>query len=399
MDKDSILDEIFANDPFGLLKIKPATNPARNADEKLVASFMEIVDFYEQHNREPQHSGDMKERMLCSRLNGIRENDLKVEMLREYDKFMLLNDRPKEINSFEDIFNDDTFGLLENEVADSLFDLKHVKPIDKDRAETDFVAQRKACKDFHNYEPLFKTVHDDIKNGIRKCIEFKLENLRQDSFYIHNGILFYVEKIEITIKDHYKVDGTRVREDGRTRCIFENGTESNMLKRSIEKMLYSNGQVVTENVNQTNLNFLNKFNNITSEDKQTGFIYVLKSKSEKKEINEITNLFKIGFSSTTVEERIKNAIKEPTYLMSDVDIITTFECYNMNPQKLELLLHNVFGKVCLNVDVFDLEGNRHTPREWFVAPLNVIEDAIKFIISGEIIKYKYDELNEKLMLR
>jgi hypothetical protein len=71
----------------------------------------------------------------------------------------------------------------------------------------------------------------------------------------------------------------------------------------------------------------------------------------------------------------------------------------MNPQKLELLLHNVFGKVCLNVDIFDLEGNRHTPREWFVAPLNVIEEAIKLIISGEIVNYKYDELNGEITLK
>lgn len=387
MDKDSILDEIFANDPFGLLKVKPASSPTRNADEKLVASFMEIIDFYEQHNREPLHSGDMKERMLCSRLNGIRENDLKVEMLRMYDTFMLLNSRPKAYNSIEDIFNDDTFGLLENDAADSLFDLKHVTPYDKDRAETDFFAQRKACKDFHNYESLFKNVHNDLKSNKRKRVKFHENQIQEGAFFVMSGMLVYVKTlIDITVDKFGK-------RDGRTHLIFENGTESNMLFRSLGKGLFQNGEGVTFNNESINEGFLG---NITNEDLLTGHIYVLKSKSSKPEIKEISNLYKIGFSSTSVEERVKNASKEPTYLMADVHIVTSFKCYNMNPQKLELLLHNVFGNVCLNVDIFDLDGNRHTPREWFVAPLNVIEDAIKLIISGEIVNYKYDELKGEM---
>jgi len=226
-----------------------------------------------------------------------------------------------------------------------------------------------------------------------------LGNLREGAFYVHNGILFLIEKIEITHKEHYKEDGTRVREDGRTRCIFENGTESNMLKRSVEKILYANGQVVSENADKVNESFLEKFGNITDEDQEAGFIYILKSKSEKKEIREIHNLYKIGYSKTTVEERIKNAFQEPTYLMADVRIVMAYKCFNMNPQKLEQLLHNFFGNSCLNIDIIDKNGNRHTPREWFIAPLDIIEQVIQFIISGEIVKYKYDSVNEVIVER
>ena len=211
--------------------------------------------------------------------------------------------------------------------------------------------------------------------------------------------MFYVDKIDITKKEHYKPDGTRVREDGRTRCIFENGTESNMLKRSVEKILYANGKVVSENADKTNEEFLEKFSNINEEDEAAGFIYILKSKSDKQEIKEINNLFKIGFSKVSVEERIKNATQEPTYLMADVRIVMAYKCYNMNPHKLEQLLHGFFGRSCLNIDVFDLNGNRHTPREWFIAPLDVIEQAIQFIIAGAIVKYKYDDVNEKIVER
>lgn len=397
MDKDKKLQEIFENDPLGLLNIKPSHSPAQNEDGRLVASFMAINDFFEKNNREPEQGGGIQEHQLFSRLKSIRENPVKIEMLLKYDTYELLNYQQKEINSLDDILKDDILGLLSDD-SEGLFDLKHITK-QEDRASADFVARRKPCKDFDKYESLFKEVQKDLSNSKRKLIEFKLGNLREGAFYVHNGILFLIEKIELTQKEHYKEDGTRVREDGRTRCIFENGTESNMLKRSVEKILYANGQVVSENADKVNENFLEKFGNITDEDQEAGFIYILKSKSEKKEIREIQHLYKIGYSKTTVEDRIKNAFQEPTYLMAEVRIVMAYKCYNMNPQKLEQLLHNFFGNSCLNFDIFDKNGNRHTPREWFIAPLDIIEQVIQFIISGEIVKYKYDSANEEITIR
>ena len=129
---------------------------------------------------------------------------------------------------------------------------------------------------------------------------------------------------------------------------------------------------------------------ISADDQQTGYIYVLRSLSSKEDISNKKDLYKIGYSSGSVEERIKNAEEDPTYLMAPVQIVTTFECFNLNPQKLELILHKFFAEVCLEVDVFDSTGKRHTPREWFIAPLPVIEEAIRLIISGEITGYRYD---------
>jgi hypothetical protein len=392
MDRSKLLSEIFESDDLGLLNIKPSSSPARNEDERLVASFNEINLFYEKNNREPEYENDVLEHQLYSRLKSIRENPLKVEMLKIHDIYGLLNSTQKTIASLDDILNDDTLGLLSDDDT-GLFDLKNVKQ-HKDRESTDFVARRRPCKDFNLYESKFKEVQADIKNGKRTIVDFRADNLREGAYYIHNGVLFFVEKIDITKKEHYKEDGTRVREDGRTRCIFENGTESNMLKRSVEKILYHNGKVVSHNKEEANKEFLEKFSNVNEEDKAAGFIYILKSKSDKKEIKEISNLYKIGFSSNSVEERIKNASQEPTYLMADVRIIMSYQCYNMNPQVLENLLHGFFGKSCLNIDVYDKNGNRHSPREWFIAPLSVIEEAIQYIIAGSIIHYRYDEINE-----
>jgi hypothetical protein len=398
VDKDKKLQELLDNDPLGLLNVKPSNSPARNEDERLVASFEEINAFFEQHKREPAEGNGPHEHPLWARLKGIRENDTKSEMLKAHDIHGLLSIEPKEPVSIEDIMDNDPLGLLDDETA-GLFELKNIALTDKSRSETDFVARRKPCKDFAKYEQVFKGVQKDLKEGKRKLVEFKLGNLRQGAYYVHNGVLFFLEKIEIDKKDHYKPDGTRVREDGRTKCIFENGTESKMLKRSVEKILYANGQVVTENADQSNEDFADNFNNITAEDEEAGFIYILKSKSEKQEIKEIHNLFKIGYSKTTVEDRIKNAAQEPTYLMADVRIVMAYKCYNMNPQKLEQLLHSFFGNSCLEIDVFDKAGNRHTPREWFIAPLSIIEQAIHYIISGDIIHYKYDTANEEIAVR
>jgi hypothetical protein len=395
MDRDKLLKEIFENDPLGLLVIKPTNSTGRNEDERLVASFQEINLFYEQNNREPELGGGIQEHQLYSRLKSIRENSIKIEMLKVHDIYGLLDYTPKEVTSLDDILNDDVLGILGDDDT-GLFELKHVTRF-KERESTDFVARRKKCKNFNDYEHLFVSVQRELKEGKRKLLDFKFGNLQQGSFYVHNGLVFYVEKINITQLEHYRTDGKRIREDGRTRLIFENGTESEMLRNSIQKRLIENGKIISENADTINKQFRENFSTVNEEDEAAGFIYILKSKSDKQEIKEINNLYKIGFSKVSVKERIKNAAQEPTYLMAEVKIVMAYKCYNMNPQKLEQLVHGFFGRSCLNIDVFDINGNRHTPREWFIAPLHVIEKAIHYIIAGSIINYKYDDINEEII--
>ena len=336
MDKNSILDDIFNNDPFDILNVKPKSSGAKTTDERLLNSFQEINDFVEKNKREPQPNiSNVSEYQLYTRLKGIRENPEKKEQLKDIDTNNLLDFEIKEINSIDDIFNDDAFDLFDDDT--DLFDFKHT-PKPDERVSTDFVARRKPMKDFDNYEHLFKDIQKDLANGKRKLVDFKMGNLREGAYYVHNGVLFLLEEIQITKKEHYREDGTRVREDGRTRCIFENGTVSNMLKRSVEKILYANGQVVSENIDKVNESFVEKFSNITDEDEEAGFIYVLSSKSKDEKVASIENLFKIGYSKVDVLERIKNAEKEPTYLMAKVKIESAWKCYNMNPQKLEQLI-------------------------------------------------------------
>lgn len=386
MDNKKKLQEIFNDDTSGILDVKPLNSPAKSETDRLEDSFQEITDFYKKNHREPQSGNNVQETSLYFRLKGIRENADKRGVLAAHDKHGLLS-KPveKEVKTIDDIFSNDTLGILESD-AESIFTFKHVPKVTN---MPDYIGTRKPCKDFKEFESLFEQCQSDLTKRSRKIYPFKNEQqIKSGHFFVLKGVLLYVAEV-----------GKRTTEKGkfnaRLRCIFENGTESDMLLRSLAAELYKNGRRVTEHDDK----MLDGLKSISDEDKETGFIYVLKSQSKGQKIKEIENLFKIGFSQIPVELRIKNAEQEPTYLMAPVSIITTFRCFNMDPQKLELLLHTFFGNSCLNIDVFDGQGKRHTPREWFIAPLNVIEQAIEFIISGEIIDYKYDSRRQEIVGR
>jgi len=139
--------------------------------------------------------------------------------------------------------------------------------------------------------------------------------------------------------------------------------------------------------------------NVSELDKESGYIYVLSSKSTNPKISSINNLYKIGYSTTTVDERIKNAERQPTYLMAPVEIVAVYKAFNMNAQKFEQLLHNFFGTCCLNIDIYDEKLRRKAPQEWFVVPLSIIDEAINYIITEEIVHYRYDSENKEIVLR
>ena len=389
MKKEDLLN-LINDDDLGLLDIKSKNSSTATAEDRLVSSFFEINNFILEHGKEPQAGGDLQEHQLASRLKSIREDKEKIKTLVNFDEYNLLGTEPKEIRSMKDIFEDDDLGILDS-TDESLYDLRNVSAY-RERNAAEYIAHRKPCRDFEKYEHLFQKCQADLASGKRKLLPFESrQQLKEKSFYVLNGILLYVDEIGKTYLDKYR------NIDGRQRCIFENGTESEMLYRSLSRRLYENGHVVSENLDS--LDLIKNFNSIDESDNKTGFIYIVRSLSENPKIKSLENLYKIGFSTIPVEDRIKNASEEPTYLMAPVQIITSFECYNFNPQKLELLLHNFFGAACLNVDVFDSDNKRYTPREWFVAPLEIIEKAIHLIIDGGIINYQYDLASQQITLK
>lgn len=384
MDKDDLL-KLINDDDLGLLNVKPKHSAIVTADERLIASFTQINQFISENGREPESGKGIQEHQLYARLNGIRESAEKMDALAGLDEHDLLNVQRKEIGSIEDIFDDDDLGILGNE-AESIFTLKHIS---KETTMPDYVASRKPCKDFEIFEAKFTQCQADLTAGKRKLWPFKNEQqIQKGYFFVLKGVLLYVADVG-------EVEKSNGKKNARLRCIFENGTESDMLLRSLAAELYKDGRRVTEHEDQ----LLDGFSNINEEDEATGYIYVLRSLSTKTDIQELNNLYKIGFSTVPVEQRIKNAENEPTYLMAPVHIVEAYQCYNMNPQKLEQLLHTFFGSSCLNIDIFDGNGQRHTPREWFIAPLDIIEQTIHFVLNGDIVNYRYDSDKQEIVGR
>lgn len=376
MDRET-LRKLIEDDDLGLLEVKPLQSSAVTPEERRIEKFYKISDFYRIHGREPRKDPEnMQEATLSMSLAGFRQDPAAIETLQALDEFGLL--APEEIpESLEDIFADDASGILDEDEASDIFQLRHV-PNKLDLP--DYIAQREPCEDFEQFEPLFKACQQELRVGKRQLLQFANEQqIEKGQFFVLKGIMAYVAEVGDKENKGGKVNA-------RLRCIFENGTESDMLLRSLARELYKDGRRVTEHEDR----LINEMADVTEEDHATGCIYVLKSLSQKEGIRDEPNLFKIGFSSGPVEDRIKNAKEDPTYLMADVQVITAFECYNLNPQKLELILHKFFASVCLEVDVFDKSGKRYTPREWFIAPLAVIEEAIRLTMTGEIIDFTFD---------
>lgn len=375
------LQKILDGDDSGLLDLpdKPA---AQTSDERLVNSFLEIVSFYDENGHAPNGATtNILERRLYSRLDGIKADAKKRDVLKDFDKYDLLTPT-EQLQSIDDILDSDS-DLFDDDTG-----ILTIKNIPKDRNLSDFTARRKPCKDFHKFEHKFAKCKEDLASGRRKLFPFKQESqIVEGRFFVASGITVYVD----TIGKYEIVHG---RYKARLRCIFENGTESNMYLRSLASELYVDGRIIAE----PEENLLANFEGINLEDDESGYIYVLQSHSDNPEIKETTNLYKIGFSTQRVEDRIRGAVTDPTYLMAPVKIAASYKCYNMTTQKFEHLLHRFFVRARLELEVTDNLKERYVPDEWFIVPLDVIDQAITLVINGEIVNYRYDHIGQKIKL-
>ena len=383
------------DDPLGLLEVTPVTEQVERTpiEKKLIDSFIEINEFYEENGREPSLNGTIDELMLASRLQAMRNAPDKVKVLLNFDLYNLLKCEQSKSVTVEDILGEDPLSLLTlDEPDDSIFSLKYVKK--NERIRPDYISRRNVCHDFENYETMFALVHSELKSGIRKLTVFKEQDLAEGKFFVLRGVLLYLESSNLETQEMQYESGTRLRNDGRTRCIFDNGTESDMLHRSLYKALLKDGFGVSERIEEGEIN-----TEISDEDIQKGYIYVLSSLSSDPQVRTKKNLYKVGCCSGDVTERIKNASNEPTYLMSDVKVELAVRCFNLNVRALEGTIHQFFGNVNVSFEVYDRDGKKHYPREWFVAPLDVIREAIQLIVNGEIEKYKYDDIVQMLVMK
>ena len=284
----------------------------------------------------------------------------------------------------DELLNDPMFEVSNTE--ETLFELTEaMKRAKEERKSADYVAQRRPCENFADYEAGFRQVHKDLREGRRMLKKFTAKAMQEGHYYVASGVLVYLEKIinpEKPTKGHIAVDG-------RTRTIYENGMESDIKLHTLSKNVYTDGYIVTDTTDE-DATALEKAFEVTEKDVADGYIYVLSSLSENPEIAKVKDLYKIGFSTTPVEERIRNCEYEPTYLMDKVKVVATWKTYNMNTHSFETLIHQFFKAVQFHVKVRDLAGREAEPQEWFIVPLGIISKAIESIMDGSIVNYRYN---------
>lgn len=349
------IDTILADDPLSLLEVVAKFSGKKTEVERLVSSFEEINEFFVEHQRVPIKSKeDIIEFALACRLQAIKSNVDKIASINKHDEHKLLAEQ-----SVATILQEDKLGLLDDG-DDSIFALTHVP---KTRSlPADYIANRKNCQDFSKFAAKFEQCQTELTHGLRKLVKFKKEtSIEEGEFFILNGVLLYVASIGVG------------KNNPRLRCIFANGMEGDMLLRSLASGLYKNGRRVVA--------------------KESGYIYIVKSESIDPKIASLANLYKIGYSKNPVERRLRNAKEQATYLYAPVKLVAKFKCYNINPQKLEYLLHTFFADCCLN-----LQANGHKPREWFIVPLEVIKKAIDLLVDGTVTDYSYS-VEERRIVR
>ncbi len=383
---DELLKEVLKDPVFA--DVKPTQHRISSSD-RLVRSFEEIIAFVEEYGRVPSSSGNIKEKGLHRRLEGIKTDRAKYDKCKPYDRLNLLDDafstngeegtpicedEEKSIDEqLADILKDPIFNISPE--VEAIFTLPDYMQKDIERAKAEYIGKHVKCEDFEQFKPLFDMINRELKENKRRLIKFKEAHLQEGRFFVVSGVLVYLAKIHKLQKDsNHKVDG-------RTRCIYDNGTESDILLRTLGKSLFIDGYTVSANVEEEG--FLEQQFNISDKDIATGCIYVLKSKSTDPDITKYRNLYKIGFTRGSVEERIANAKNEATYLYADVEIVATWDVYNVKSNAVEDAIHQLFDKVQLQVTV-----NGHKPKEWYVVPLRIIDEAINILMAGK--KAYYD---------
>jgi hypothetical protein len=273
--------------------------------------------------------------------------------------------------------------------SSDITELRHVRT-SADKRAAEEIANRQKCEDFDRFSPLFEKMQREIESGLRQTRPFEMKaEIRPGSWFIVGGQKAYVAEMGEVFAN------AQGKSDARLRVIFDNGTESNMLMRSLQRALHKDeaGRRITDPV--AGPLFSDQY---AEEDRAAGTIYVLRSRSEHPVVAASRDLIhKIGVTSMSVGQRIAGARLQPTFLMADVEVVATYELYNINRTKLENLIHRVFDPARLDIAINDRFGQPIVPREWFLVPLFVIDEAVEKIRDGTISNFRYDPKSASLV--
>jgi len=389
LDDDELLDALGVD----ATPLKTSSHTPR--EERIIAGFEDILRFHQTHGRAPQHSegGDIFERLYAVRLDQLRKLPEAEVLLAGLDAPGLLSGAVV-ANTDVDALDEDALlaelGIsAEPTDASDITVLRHVRSSVEKRAAEE-VADRTPCGDFERFQPLFEQVERELKSGVRKALPFGRDaSVFNGNYFIVGGQLAYVAEVGDTIK------APNGESDARLRVIYANGTESNLLRRSLQRALYKDE--TGRRLSDPDMGPLFG-GEAEPDDIESGTIYVLRSKSSHPFVAEHRELIhKIGVTGGKVEARISAADKDATYLLADVDIVATYKLHNLNRTRLENIFHRLFGAAQLDLTIEDRFGNPVKPREWFLVPLHVIDEAVQCIRDGSITGVSYDLTTARLI--
>lgn len=377
-------------------------------EERIIAGFEEIQRFVEQHGHAPRHGEgrDIFERIYATRLDRLRMLDDCRALLEPLDHQGLLAGGAAEAAPIaEEMDTDALLAELESALGPSdISELRHVRTAEEKRAAEE-IASREKCGDFEQFKPLFEQVQADIDSGarisqpIRKDAGFLKTDIRAGEFFILGGQIAYVAEVGEPFK------APNGENDARLRVIYSNGTESNLLLRSLQRALYKDDTSRRVSDPQAGPLFVREerspfVGQPEDDDLASGTIYVLRSKSDHPLVSANREvLHKIGVTGGDVARRLANCKLDPTFLMADVEVVATYTLYNINRTKLENLIHRIFDPARLDIEIKDRFGNPVVPREWFLVPRFVVDDAVEKIRDGTITGYVYDPKAAQLVRR
>lgn len=372
------------------VEVAPAKSGGRTPqEERLIAGFEDILRFIEAHGQAPQHGEDRDifERLYAVRLDRLRSLTSAHPLLMPLDQHGLLTAAPAVASPAQvDALDDEALlaglGISDASGGDDITQLRHVRPFEE-RKVADEVANRTPCEGFEKFQPLFERVQIELDDGTRKTKRFGRDaSVAQGNFFILGGQVAYVAEVGEPIR------APNGDSDARLRVIFSNGTESDLLQRSLQRALYKDeaGRRITDPDAGPLFG-----DAVEQDDIEQGTIYVLRSLSDHPFIAQHRQVIhKIGITGGKPETRIANAEKDPTYLLAKVEIVATYKLANLNRTRLENLFHRVFQAARLDIELEDRFGNPIHPREWFLVPLPVIDEVVERIKDGSITRYVYN---------
>ncbi|MCW5687111.1 MAG: GIY-YIG nuclease family protein [Pseudolabrys sp.] len=383
MTDDLDLDELAADlADFAPPEKKGGRSPR---EERIIAGFEEIQRFVETYGRAPAHgeNNDIFERLYAVRLDRLRGLEECRSLLAPLDKQGLLAGAVAiAAEPAESIDDDELLAELEGIGDSDITELRHVRTAADKRAAEE-IANRTPCADFESFKPLFAQVKKDLDTGVRQTRRFQtMAEIRQGEFFIVGGQIAYVAEVGEEFMTEYD------RRDSRLRVIYDNGTESDVLLRSLQRALHRDeaGRRITDPTAGPLFSGESEDGDLAS-----GTIYVLRSKSDDPAIAASRDvLHKIGVTGGDVRARIAEARNDATYLLADVEVVATYKLANINRIKLENLIHRIFDPARLDIEIKDRFGRPVIPREWFLVPLFVIDQAVEKIRDGTITDYAYD---------